>query len=185
MNYEVLLALWFFLPAGIANMTPVLIAHVPALQRLNAPMDGGKSFRGQRIFGDHKTWRGLISGILLGVIIVYLQAVIYRHSHDVRTFTAPIDYSHVNIALLGFLLSFGALLGDALESFAKRQFKIAAGHTWFPFDQLDYIIGGLVCASLYIRLPAVDYAWIVVIWFGMHLLFSYIGYLLKLKNKPI
>jgi len=31
---ELFFALWFFLPAGVANMMPIFVAKVPQLQRL-------------------------------------------------------------------------------------------------------------------------------------------------------
>ena len=58
-------ALLLFLPAGIANAVPVLVKKVPGLSKLKAPIDGGISFRGKRLLGANKTWRGLISGTLV------------------------------------------------------------------------------------------------------------------------
>ena len=62
--HEVLQVLWFFVPAYLANMSPVLVQGW--FQRLAAPIDGGRSFRGKRIHGDHNTWRGLLVGIVVG-----------------------------------------------------------------------------------------------------------------------
>src|SRR5256885_9473968 len=45
-------ALWFFLPAFVANPFAVVSGG-------GAPIDGGRSLSdGQRMFGDGKTWRG-------------------------------------------------------------------------------------------------------------------------------
>src|SRR5256885_14404478 len=55
-------ALWFFLPAFIANPMAVVFGG-------GSPIDGGRSLSdGQRIFGDGKTWRGLIGGTFPGGI---------------------------------------------------------------------------------------------------------------------
>ena len=70
---EFLFAIWFFLPAGAANTFPVLTANVPGLRNLNAPMDFGYSFRGQRVFGAHKTWRGFLTGVLFATATLALQ----------------------------------------------------------------------------------------------------------------
>lgn len=185
MSHHAFFALWFFLPAGIANMTPIIVAQVPALQHFKAPLDGGLQYRKKRIFGDHKTWRGLLSGVVVAILVIWLQYLLFRHEAWARTVSVPLSYGSAKILWLGFLLGLGALLGDALESFLKRQYNVAAGDSWFPFDQLDYIIGGLLLATIYVRLPAPDYGWIIVIWFGMHMAFSYFGYALKLKDKPI
>jgi CDP-2,3-bis-(O-geranylgeranyl)-sn-glycerol synthase len=53
--------LYFFVPAYLANMAPVLVGK--RLAFLAVPLDFGASLRGARVFGDHKTWRGLVVGI--------------------------------------------------------------------------------------------------------------------------
>jgi CDP-2,3-bis-(O-geranylgeranyl)-sn-glycerol synthase len=185
MSHDILFSLWFFMPAGFANSTPIIAAHLPGLSNLNLPMDLGRTFRGKRIFGEHKTWRGLLIGLLVGVLIVWLQALAYRHYGWAQSIASPLDYGTISFMALGTALGVGALMGDAIESFLKRQFNIASGHTWFPFDQLDFVIGGTLLSAVYVRLPAKDYVFILFIWFGMHLLFSYIGFLLKLKERPL
>jgi CDP-2,3-bis-(O-geranylgeranyl)-sn-glycerol synthase len=79
----------------------------------------------------------------------------------------------------------GALIGDALESFFKRRAHVKPGHSWFPFDQLDYIVGGLVFLYPFARPSFAVVLWILFLYFGLHLIVSYIGYKLGFKNKPI
>jgi CDP-2,3-bis-(O-geranylgeranyl)-sn-glycerol synthase len=184
-GHDILFSLWFFAPAGIANSTPIGAAHLPLLRNLNAPLDFGKKLRKRRIFGEHKTCRGVICGTIMAILVVWLQMVCFHHYAWVRHTSAPVSYVHLSVLWLGLLLGFGALAGDAIESFLKRQWNIPSGQRWFPFDQLDYVIGGLLAATIYVRLPLQDYGWIIVIWFTMHVLFSYIGYLLKLKDRPL
>jgi CDP-2,3-bis-(O-geranylgeranyl)-sn-glycerol synthase len=57
----VLRVLWLFVPAYLANMSPVLVQR--SFERLATPIDGGRSYRGKRILGDHKTWMGLGTGV--------------------------------------------------------------------------------------------------------------------------
>jgi CDP-2,3-bis-(O-geranylgeranyl)-sn-glycerol synthase len=185
MSHDILFSLWFFIPAGIANSTPIIAAHLPVLRTWSAPLDFHKQFRGKRILGDHKTIRGVIVGALMGVLAIWLQSQLFHDYTWVAHISSPVSYGSNTVALLGLLLGIGALFGDATKSFFKRQYNIDEGRSWFPFDQLDYVIGGLLLSSFYVRLPAADYGLIVVIWFGMHLLFSYIGFLLKLKELPL
>lgn len=184
-DHDVLFALWFFIPAGIANSTPVIAAHLPGLAKLDAPLDCRRQLRGRRIFGDHKTWRGVICGLIMGVFVIWLQTLLFHDYAWIRQVSSPVDYGKGSVLALGLLLSIGALAGDAIESFLKRQYNIAEGRSWFPFDQLDFVIGGLLLSSIYVRLPLADYGWTVLIWFGMHLLFSYLGYVAKLKERPL
>lgn len=181
---EILFALWFFLPAGLANGAPVIANKIPLLNQFTTPLDFGLHFRDKRVLGNNKTWRGLLSGIFVGITVALIQSFIFDNWSFVRSISS-IDYSAPDIWVLGGLLGLGALAGDAVESFIKRQMSIPSGERWFPFDQLDYVIGGLLLSALYAPLVLQEYVVIVVIWFGMHILWAYIFYVLGFKEKPI
>ena len=181
---DFLFALWIFLPAGLANMTPIAMAKLPVVRDWNYPLDFNKSFKGIRIFGDHKTLRGIISGIIVAILASYLCKYWYQTTPWLQNQFA-IDYSKIDALVFGLLAGFGALMGDAIKSFFKRRTNIKPGDTWFPFDQIDYIIGGLICLGLYVRFSFMQYVLIVIAYFGLHLLSTYIGFLLKLKKSPI
>lgn len=178
-------ALWFFLPAGAANAVPVFAAKVRGLRDLNYPMDFNRRFRGERIFGEHKTWRGFLSGILIATLIVLVQILLHRNSAQLRSFIDAVNYCDWRLLCLGPLMGGGALVGDAIESFFKRQVGIKPGQSWFPFDQTDYILGGLLASSILVRLSTVQYLSIFATWFVIHLVATYIGYRVGLRDKPI
>lgn len=182
---EVFLALWFFLPAGIANASPILVAPLPVIKNWNFPIDMGRTFRGKRILGSHKTWRGLIVGVLTATLVLWLQQVAIAHSHTLRTWTDQVDYSSLPVLIVGPLFGLGALGGDAIESFFKRQKGVAPGKGWFPFDQTDYIIGGALATAPFIELKITQYIELLAIWLVVHLIASYVGFLLHLKEQPI
>jgi len=182
---DILFALWFFLPAGIANLVPVFAAHVPLIKKFDAPIDGGKVFRGKRVFGDHKTWRGMIVGIIFGTITLALQQYLFGESAWIRSFAADVDYTMLPTLIMGPLFAIGALGGDAIESFFKRQRGIAPGKGWFPFDQTDFIIGGAIATMPFVTLSIWHYLWLLVLWLGVHVISTVIGYFLGLKDTPI
>jgi hypothetical protein len=72
-----------------------------------------------------------------------------------------------------------------VESFFKRRRGIAPGASWYPFDQSDYIIGGLFLVYPFVHLPFWAITTIFVVYFGLHILTAYIGFLLGLKDEPI
>lgn len=183
--HELLFALWFFLPAGLANAAPIFAANLPWIRKFNAPIDGGKTFRGQRILGTHKTWRGLIVGILVATVTLWLQQLSLAHNAWLHDFLSQVDYATLPVLIVGPLFGIGALGGDALESFFKRQRKIAPGKGWFPFDQTDYIIGGAVLTYPYVQLNLMQYIVLLLIWLLVHVVASYVGFLLHLKERPI
>ncbi len=171
---SVFFAIWFFLPAGVANAAPVVANKIPLLNTWHTPIDLHKSFRGIRVLGDNKTWRGLLTGTIAGGLTASLQHLAINRGGTLA-----------EVFLLGCILGFGALVGDAVESFFKRQKGIPSGKSWFPFDQTDYIIGGLVFIYPFTQLPIHIVLLIFITFFGLHLVVAYIGYLLKLKDRPI
>src|SRR3989441_8052811 len=62
-------ALWFFLPAFVANPMAVVFGG-------GTPIDFGRILRdGERLFGDGKTWRGLLGGPVSGGFLGLLLTV--------------------------------------------------------------------------------------------------------------
>lgn len=167
---------WFLLPAGIANMSPVLFKWIPVLK---TPVDFGKTFRKKPIFGKNKTWRGLVCGTLVAILVVYLQKLLYPYMQNYSL----INYSSTSVFLLGFLLGFGALLGDLVESFIKRQRNTSPGKSWPPWDQIDWIIGALIFGSLLVPLSLSEIATALLLFGLLHPLMNILGYALRIKKS--
>ncbi|HCA67312.1 MAG: hypothetical protein UW39_C0008G0003 [Parcubacteria group bacterium GW2011_GWC2_44_17] len=127
---------WFILPSGSANITAALSARLFPKWRL--PVDFGNSWRNVRIFGDHKTWRGLITGIIAGGAVFFLQ-----RSLSSSPFFSALELFDYKKApwFLGFVMGFGALFGDLAKSFIKRRLAIAPGRQFIIADQIDWILG--------------------------------------------
>jgi CDP-2,3-bis-(O-geranylgeranyl)-sn-glycerol synthase len=141
-THDLLQALWFFVPAYLANMAPVLVqGHFAWLDR---PLDGGRMLWGKRVLGAHKTWRGLVAGAVVGTAAFVGQQLVFEAGWMREL--APIDYGETPIAL-GLLLGVGAGVGDAFKSFWKRRVSIAPGGSWLPWDQLDFLVGAWVFAA--------------------------------------
>lgn len=185
MTSDILFAIWFLLPAAVANAVPVFAARVPLIAKLDAPMDGGKKFQGHRILGSHKTWRGIITGIIASTFVLWLQQLLAVNFGWTSVFTDGVDYSVLPVLILGPAFAIGALGGDAIESFFKRLQGIKSGKPWIPFDQLDYIIGSVLISLFFVILTPLQYIWIFVIWFVVHFVASYIGFRLGLKKTPV
>lgn len=182
---DVFFALWFFLPAGVANMMPIFAARWPLLRRYGQPVDGGRTWRGRRIFGAHKTWRGLAVGVVFATLTLWLQQRLLLHGTPFDAWTSQVDYRTLNVFVLGPLFGLGALLGDMAESFLKRQRNLAPGQGWFPFDQTDYIVGGALATMPFVRLSVAQYAWLIGLWLVVHVVASFVGYKLGVKERPI
>jgi CDP-2,3-bis-(O-geranylgeranyl)-sn-glycerol synthase len=164
----ILKSLYFFLPAYFANMAPVLFKWLPL----------GKTPVNTKIFGGHKTWQGIILGTLTGGVFFWIQKALHEFGFQKL---ALIDYSDFSL-LLGFLLGFGALFGDLVKSYYKRKAGIMPGKSWVPFDQIDFVIGGLVI-SFFVYVPPAEVAlFLIVLSPLLHVIVNYLGWLLGINK---
>ncbi|AIS32316.1 MULTISPECIES: CDP-2,3-bis-(O-geranylgeranyl)-sn-glycerol synthase [Methanobacterium] len=179
-------AIYFMLPAYLANASALTFGG-------GTPLDLGRSMNdGRRILGDGVTWKGTIIGILIGMAVGLVQGAISGNIvHDLLIIGDPgianlvqgtITSNAVQGILLGLVLGSGAVIGDACGSFIKRRFKVERGRPVPLMDQLDFVVGALVFASLVVMIPLSLIIIIVVISVFLHLGTNIIAYLLGLKN---
>ena len=177
---EYIEALWLILPAGFANMSPVLAEKI--FPDWNMPVDLNHTLKNKEILGPHKTYRGLFSGLIVGFLIFFLQQKAYALSMSVRSISL-IDYSALPTAF-GAWLGLAALLGDLLKSFCKRRLAIAPGRPWIPFDEVDWVAGALVGVS-FLFVPSWNLIWCsLVVGVGLHFLIRGLAYLLHFVSSP-
>lgn len=174
---EILASLWFFLPAAIANMMPVVMARI--FGKSSLPIDFGIKVGKDDVFGRNKTWRGFITGVLAAIAFYALQR--YLHILGFSGWSI-IDYSQYLI-LPGFLLGFGALAGDLAKSFVKRRLRIKPGERFFMIDQLDYLIGAFIVTSPLIPITASKWGIIFVGYFIFVIIVNHISYFLGIRDE--
>jgi len=164
-EFIVLLAI-YLVPMYIANATPIILHG-------KKPVDFGKKINGKRILGDGKTILGALFGIIVGTIAGFILYYLL----------SPI-FALPNPLLLALLLSAGAIIGDMAKSFFKRRLGFESGARLPVFDQIDFIIGGLIF-SLVIRFPEIEVViFLLVATVFIHTITNLIAYKLKLKKVP-
>ncbi len=133
-----LAGVWLMLPALVPNSAAVLFGG-------GAPMDLGRSWRGKRILGDGKTWRGFLGGALtgLGVGAVQISATLLLGEQDAYGY-GDLPWAVVMVAAL----SFGAMTGDCVGSFVKRRLGVGRGEKAPVLDQYNFVIGAVAFALL-------------------------------------
>jgi len=174
----VISCLYFFLPAYFANMTPPLARNAGVFKCLAFPVDFGKTWRGKRIFGDHKTWRGVASALIVGMGAALLQWWLYQFSWAMEL--SLLDYKSVNLWFFSLLFAGGAVSGDIFAAFIKRRMNLPPGSPFIPWDQTNYVIGSFIFLAAYVGryLTGDLFVWgtIFVITFFVHILFNRFGY---------
>lgn len=157
-----LLAVWQFLPAWLANSVPLAISRfIP--RALQVPMDfGRKAGDGNRLLGEGKTLIGFFAGIVAGGITGLLQG------------NAP----------LGALLGLGAMAGDATGSFIRRRMGLPRGTDVPVLNQLDFVAGALLFSFPERAWSIQEIALICVLTIPMHRLANWVAYKAGIKGEP-
>jgi CDP-2,3-bis-(O-geranylgeranyl)-sn-glycerol synthase len=176
------LSIWLGLPAWIANSMPVVFGG-------GMPIDQGRHFRdGRRLFGDGKTVRGFLVGVLCGTLVGLAQVIVAPSLRPILaqyvTITPDMDDVLLMTLPTVFLLSLGALVGDLVGSFLKRRIDIKSGNPSPVLDQLGFIIMGLILSSPFLQ-PAPEYVTIlVVVTLFIHWISNAMGYIVGFKKNP-
>jgi len=164
------------MPAYFANMAPVLFRKI---NFLSYSVDFNKKFRNKPFLGKNKTYRGIFFGLSLALIIAFFQFYLYQYDF----FKVLSFYDYSSWLLIGFLLGFGALIGDLAKSFIKRRKGIMPGERYFPLDQLDYPIGALLLFSFYDILSIEKILIIIIISFISVIIINHISFYLKIRGE--
>jgi len=72
-----------------------------------------------------------------------------------------------------------------VKSFCKRRMGIAPGKSWFPWDQIDWVVGTMVMSWPVVRWTIWEVAALVFLGLGLHLLVKVIGYVIKVNESYI
>jgi len=164
------------LPAYLPNPAAALFGG-------GTPIDFGRNYSdGRRFFGDGKTYRGLLLGVLAGIAVglieIRLAATYGFENLPHQTFTSII------------VLSVGALLGDLVKSFIKRRLGKERGSKWPVADMYDLVAGALLLTLivdpswLFANITLPIFVFILILTPVLHRSVNIIGYLLKVKEVP-
>lgn len=175
--------LFLALPAYGANVAPILATKIKIFSRLNYPLDHYQVIKQQRLFGSHKTYRGLVSGIIMGLSITLIQWLI--HQSCLLSICQSLPTWNVNHYLLyGLMTGMGVIGGDAVKSFFKRQLNKTEGEPFFPFDQIDYLLGFTLLTYPLVHWSFFQCSLIILSGLLFNPIANLVGFHLKLKQVP-
>ncbi len=174
----VLVAFWAMLPAYVPNNVAVLAGGGP-------PIDGGRTWRGERLLGDGKTWRGTAAGVLAGAALALALNGVQPRAAEATG--APVPEFPVLVAVA---LPLGAMLGDITASFLKRRSGRERGAPFPGVDQLDFVVVALPLAALlapgwfFDVFTVAVLAVVLVVTPMLHLTTNAVAFKLGLKSEP-
>ena len=185
-------AAYVSLALAMAGIVHLAWLRSPWSCRFAQPLDGAATWRGRRIFGANKTWRGLMVMPLAAALGFWLGA-------QLRDFLPAWLAAGIwvrpasQLALAGLLCGLAFMLAELPNSLLKRQLGIVPGQAarspllraWcLLVDRVDSTLGALIALSLMLPLPAMAWFWVPLFGISLHWAFSYAMYLLKLKSRP-
>ncbi len=182
--WSVIDAVWFFLPAMLPNTSAAIFGG-------GKPIDGGRIWKGNRLLGDGKTWRGLAVGIASGIVLGYFESII---SIPFGSQLSAVYTPSFEILPVLFVLSAGSMLGDIAGAFWKRRKGMPRGEKVRLVDQYDFAAGAFLLAAAvapaYVFRYLIDgyaifgFAFVLLIIYPLHRFINYLGYRKGLKSVP-
>lgn len=181
-------------PVILSGIMVMLWVKLPILKIAAKPIDSGRNFiDGRRIFGDNKTWKGIIGYVLFNVIFTVVWGLILHGLH-----WEHLDYFYMNHdntlafnLLTGILLGLGYSLFELPNSFLKRRLDIKPGKSisgfWKVFfiflDQADSVFGVALVVWLFFDLGILLYLVYVLVGAATHLILNMLLYFMKLRKN--
>ena len=181
-------------PTILAGVMVMLWCKLPILKAIAKPIDFGKDFAdGKRLFGDNKTWKGMLGYILFNVLFAVLWGFACQGGalKDLNFFYQYHENTIPFNLLIGVLLGLGYSLFELPNSFLKRRLDITPGKSisgfWKVFfiflDQADSVFGVALVVWLFYPLGIGLYLLYILVGAGTHLLLNMMLYFMHLRKN--
>jgi len=145
----------------VANLVPWGVSRLLD-RRWSAPLDLGVVLPdGQRLFGSHKTWRGVVSGTLACAIAATLTG---------RGFAIGVGVGALS------------LMGDAFSSAVKRRLRLEPGTEIVGLDQLPEALLPSIFFAGALGLGGIDIIVVAVVFLVLDMLVTRIRHRRRLRS---
>lgn len=146
-----------------ANGAPIMVRYL-VQNRWKRPVDCGYCLTGNnRLFGNTKTWRGLISSLVITSLLGWWMG------YEIKT---------------GLLIAAGAMSGDLFSSFIKRRLRLPPSSMAPLLDQVPESLIPAILVIQTFRLTALDIVYLVAVFFVLEYVLSFMLYRLGVRKKP-
>lgn len=169
----------FLIPPMIANGAAVITKKFKGFLHGGkvtlTPIDGGRTWKGKRLLGDHKTYDGFFFGSLSGVVVGEAVALIayllgWRDS--------------ILLAVTAPYTSIAALTGDLISSFLKRRIGLKPGAPLPLIDQLTfYLLAVIVLLAIGFQVTLQDVVVVALLVYSLHVMTNCLAKMGGLKEE--
>jgi CDP-diglyceride synthetase len=181
-------------PTILAGIMVMVWCKFSIMKLAMHPIDFGKKFvDGRRLFGENKTWKGLIGYIIFHVLFSVLWGFCCTNEKlsSLNFFYQEHDNTIQYNVIIGVLLGLGYALFELPNSFLKRRLNISPGKTslgfekffFIFFDQADSIFGVALVVWFFYPLGLPLYLLYVLVGALTHLLINRMLYFVKLRKN--
>ena len=177
--------------AGIINS---IFCKSNALKFIKKPIDFNKNFIDhKRIFGDHKTWKGLFGYIFFNIVFAVIFSYIWKYTklEHLNFFYINHENNLVYNLLIGFLLGLFYAIFELPNSFLKRRLDIIPGKTikgkkkilFIILDQADSVFGVALVVWMFYPIGIKIYCLYIILGTITHLLINMMLYFMHLRKN--
>ena len=182
------------IPTVLAGIVVMIWCKLPILKARAKPIDFGKNFAdGRRLFGDNKTWKGMLGYIIFNTLFSVLWGLACTNQSlgSLNFFYQNHENTLIFNLLIGVLLGLGYSLFELPNSFLKRRLDITPGKTisgfWKVFfvflDQADSVFGVALVVWFFYPLGIGLYFLYVFVGAATHLLLNMMLYFMHLRKN--
>ena len=182
--------------AIVAAMSMAGLAHTCWMRsRYSAafriPIDGGRQWRGARIFGDHKTLAGFMV-IIPAAGGAFALAGVLRDTMPAWLDVGLWPLAPEQLFALGCWAGFWFMAGELPNSFLKRRIGLAPGTIaasgWrrlacLVLDRTDSVLALLIALAVLVPMHWTTWLWVLAIGPAVHLAFSSLLFLTGVKAR--
>lgn len=182
-------------PIIIAATVSTIVVKLKVFNTWRLPMDNQKTaWDGHRVFGDNKTWIGVVGLILFGAISMMLWGLVCKSNPNIAAnnwFYRAHDNTTGFNSLVGALMGLMYAVAELPNSFMKRRQGIAAGETVsglkgtlnIILDHTDSIFGCAMLMLFLVPLTGGEFFSLIVVGAMTHVFVNAVLVLAKVKKN--
>lgn len=177
----------FAIPITLAAILHMVAVRFNLFASLKIPLDYGKTYKGKRIFGDSKTYRGVVLMMLLSILGVYILQLLCSIFEDVNSLNI-MRFNQYPGFFYGTLFGLGYTLAELPNSFFKRRKGIPEGKSGsvlnIILDQFDSVVGCMLLLFPFTNMSWSFFGYGCLVFLGLHMFFNLSLYLIGVRKNP-